>query len=297
MKVYGKILDTIPNDRIVKILTKNKIIFLYMSRKLFKDFGPYFYDKPYVFINVKDERKRYGKFLCNEITSFIKIVQNTTKDRKIFYDISLIRKGVRNLLNKKQNKIFIDLEFSLPSYHQNKSYVSEIVQYGIVIEDEEGNIILEDRSLVQPTKGYSLNKRTLKFLSKSKEDFEDAAPYIEFYQLIEKYINQYDAKIIAWGKNDILTIEQSFKINRLQPLDVRNRYINLMQVMKNYYNLKNDLGLFDTYSILSGIEQEPQSHDALEDAMIAREIFRIFKMRVNEEAEDLEQSAQLNNFS
>ena len=57
-----------------------------------------------------------------------------------------------------------------------------------------------------------------------------------------------------------------------------------MQVMKNYYNIKIDLGLFNTYQELSGVEMEEQKHDALEDAMLVREIYRIFKEKVLSEA-------------
>jgi inhibitor of KinA sporulation pathway (predicted exonuclease) len=50
-----------------------------------------------------------------------------------------------------------------------------------------------------------------------------------------------------------------------------------MQIIKNYYNSKTDLGLFNTYQKLSGADFEVQQHDALEDALMTREIFRIFK--------------------
>lgn len=285
MKLYGKIMEVIPNDRIIRVLTKKKIITLYMSRKYFRDFGPYFYDKPYVLVHLEDGKKRYGSFMAYEILSFVKIIQFKGRKRQVFYDISLIQQGVRNLIYKKQNRLFLDLEFSLPSYQYPHTHIPEIVQYGIVLEDENGNLILEDQSLVKPLRKYALNKRTYQFIKKKKEDFDSAIDYIEFYLMLAKYIEEYDAKIIAWGKNDILTLEQSFKLNRLQALDVRNRYINLMQVIKNYYNVKNDLGLFDTYQAFTGIKQEKQSHDALEDAMIAREIFKIFKERIELDSE------------
>jgi inhibitor of KinA sporulation pathway (predicted exonuclease) len=162
-------------------------------------------------------------------------------------------------------------------------HIPEIVQYGMVLEDENGDIIFEDGSLVKPLKKYSLNLRTMKFLSKSREDFDAACSYIEFYQLLERCIKENDVKIIAWGRNDILTMEQSFKLNHLKPLDIRNRYINIMQVIKNYYNYKTDLGLFNTYQMFTGEAQEKQHHDALEDALMTREIYRIFKQTVIKE--------------
>lgn len=284
MKVYGKIVKTLPKERIIKVLSKKKIHYFYMSRKLFKDFGPYFYYNPYIFVNVSAEKKQYGDYHCHEIDSFNKIVQSTKRDKVVYYNLAAIRKGVRNLLLKTKNKLFLDLEYSLPPYYQSFSHVAEIIQYGIVVEDESGNIIFEDGSLVKPQKRYSLNRRTLKFIGKKREDFNGACDYKEFYNLLKWCIEKYDAKIIAWGRNDILALENSFKINRINDLDIRNRYINFMQVMKNYYNIKIDLGLFNTYQELSGVEMEEQKHDALEDAMLVREIYRIFKEKVLSEA-------------
>ena len=284
MKIYGKIISTNPKERIIKVLGQDNIIYLYMSRRMFKDFGPYFIRKPYIFVNVNPTRKHYGIYYCYEVENFNKIVQSTKRERIIYYNIATIRKGVKRLLENTKNKLFLDLEFSLPSYFQTMQHIPEIVQYGIVVEDENGNIVFEDGSLVKPYKKYAINIRTLKFLSKSREDFDYACSYIEFYQLLERCIEEYDAKIIAWGKNDILAMEQSFKLNRLKPLDIRNRYINLMQVIKNYYNQKTDLGLFNTYQDMSGIRNEaPQIHDALEDALMAREIYRMFKNTVEKE--------------
>jgi inhibitor of KinA sporulation pathway (predicted exonuclease) len=277
MKIYGKILNTYPKDRVVKVLGNKRIFYLYMSRKLFRDFGPYFVRKPYIFVNVSVLKKKYGNFHCFEVEHFNKIVESDRREKKVYYNISTIRKGVKRLISKINNKLFLDLEFSLPSYFQTMVHIPEIVQYGMVLEDENGNLIFEDRSLVKPVKKYSLNQRTLKFLSKTREDFDQACTYIEFYQLLERCIMDHNVKIIAWGRNDILTIEQSFKLNHLKPLDIRNRYINLMQVIKNYYNSKTDLGLFNTYQKLSGEKQEVQQHDALEDALMTREIYRIFK--------------------
>lgn len=286
MKIYGKILNTFHKERVVKVLGRKRIYYLYMSRRFFKDFGPYFYNKPYIFVNTSDELNKFGDFYCYEIKSLDKVVESKFKETKVYYNIETIRKGVRRLIDGNKYKIFLDLEFSLPSYYQTRVHIPEIVQYGMVLEDEEGNIVLEDSRLVNPFRKSSLNLRTYKFLNKKKEDFETAVSYLEFYQLLETLIKEYDAKIIAWGRNDILTIEKSFELNHLKPLDIRNRYINLMQVVKNYYNYKVDLGLFNTYEKMSGIVvKEKQAHDALEDALTTREIYHMFKERVQEEVE------------
>ena len=76
-------------------------------------------------------------------------------------------------------KMFLDLEFSLPAYYQSMPHVAEIVQSGIVIEDKDGNIVFEDSNLVNPKKKYSLNSRTLKFLSRTRDEYDNAIEYIK----------------------------------------------------------------------------------------------------------------------
>ncbi len=279
MKVYGKVHNVMKKERMISIVFNNHLEFFKMTNKYMKDFKLYLYKKPYVFMDVNDDFIIYGKHRCREINHFVKIVLPARRKQDVFYDLSIIQKGVRALVNREQNRLFLDLEFSLASQATNG--ISEIVQYGIVLEDTEGNIILEDSSLVKPFHKKSLNIKTLLFLSRGLSDFENACSYIEFYQLLKNIISEYDPKIIAWGKNDILTLESSFKLNHLQPLDIRNRYMNLMHIIKNYYNYKQEKGLFSTYQEMTNCPEIEQMHDALEDALIEREIFHIFKEQIN----------------
>lgn len=280
MKVYGKIHQILKRERIISIEINSKLEFFHMTNRFMKDFKLYLFKKPYVFMDVKEEYEIYNYHRCREIDHFIKIVLPTRKGNEVFYDISVIQDGVKALINKPQHRLFIDLEFSLNS--PLSKGVSEIVQYGLILEDEDGNVILEDSSLVKPVNKKALNIKTLLFLSRSLEDFDSACDYIEFYQLLDNIIEKYNPKIYAWGQNDILALENSFKVNHLKPLDIRNRYINLMHVIKNYYSYKQEKGLFSTYQEMTNTEETSQIHDALEDALIEREIFYIFKKEINE---------------
>ena len=282
MKIHGKVIKTYPKERVIKVLCSDRIMYLHLQRKTFRDFGPYFYDYPYVFVQLKDERKLINNVLTYEVDCFRRIVQPTSRGREIYYDIHTIRKGVKSLINKPHNKLFIDLEFTMPSYYQTMPHVQEIIQYGIVVEDKEGNIVFEDSSLVKPNKPYNLNGRTLKFLSRKKSDFDNAISYNEFYKVLKDCIKEYDPKIYAWGKSDIAAIELSFNVNKVKPIDIRSKHINLMQVIKNYYNYHDEMGLFQTYQDLSNIEPEEQAHDAFEDALILREVFNLFKNKISQ---------------
>lgn len=280
MKVYGKIHQVLKRERMFSIIINTKLEYFHMTNKNMKDFKSYLFQKPYVFMEVNDDYIIHSYHKCREIDHFIKIVLPTRRGNEVFYDISVIQEGVKSLINKPQKRLFLDLEFSLVSPLSRGA--SEIVQYGLVLEDEDGNVLLEESSLVNPMNKNALNIKTLLFLSRSLEDFDNACSYIEFYQLLRNIIEQYDPKIIAWGKNDILAMESSFKVNHLKPLDIRNRYINLMQVMKNYYSYKQEKGLFSTYQEMTKTEETDQIHDALEDALIEREIFHLFKKEINE---------------
>lgn len=285
MKIHGKIIDTNPKERVIKLLCFDKIIYLYFQRKDFREFGPYFFEKPYLFVEVNEKRKKIGKHMTYEVATFLRVVQpqvrKIVRKRLVFFDMETIRKGVRNIINKPGNKMFIDLEFTMPSYYQTMAHVHEIIQYGIIIEDKSGKIVFEDSSLVKPHKPYNINGRTLKFLSLKREDFAKACVYKDFYNTLQQCLKTYNPKVYVWGRSDILAIEQSFKINNVKPLDIRKQHINLMQIIKNYYNHKDEMGLFQTYEEFSNTTLSPQQHDAFEDAMITREIFNMFKYRIN----------------
>ncbi len=279
MKIYGKIHQILKRERIISIVINSKLEYFHMTNRFMKDFKIYLFKKPYVFMEVNEEYVVHNYHKCREIDHFIKIVLPTRRGNEVFYDVSIIQDGVKSLINKPQNRLFIDLEFSMVSPLSRGA--SEIVQYGFILEDKDGNIIMEDSSLVNPQNKKALNIKTLLFLSRTLEDFESACEYIEFYQLLDNIIKEYDPKIYAWGQNDILALESSFKVNHLKPLDIRNRYINLMHVIKNYYSYKQEKGLFATYQEMTNTEETDQVHDALEDALIEREIFYLFKKDIN----------------
>ena len=285
MKIHGKVIETIPKERIVILECGKEHMYLYFQRKDFREFGPYFFDKPYLFLEVSDNKKICKNFAVHEVLQFNRVVEpsyyNKAKRRKIYFDMDTIKKGVRELINKPHNKMFIDLEFTMPAYFQTMPHVQEILQYGIIIEDKNGNVVFDKSSLVKPSRPYLLNSRTLSFLSRKRSDFDKACTYKEFYDMLKMCMREYKPKVYAWGRSDINTIEQSFTINKVKPLDIRKHHINLMQVIKNYYNLKDEMGLFQTYEEMSNKTMEPQQHDAFEDAYLTREVFKMFKETIN----------------
>ena len=279
MLIYGKVREIDKSEKIMSLVYNGNLEYFHLTNKSMKDFKGYLLKKPYVFFVVKDEYEIHNNIKCRIVDYFVKILSTGIKKNTVYYDLHEIQNGVRKIINKPQNRMFLDLEFTMSS---KKSYaVLEIIQYGFILEDADGNVITQGSSLIRPMYAGALNKRTLEFLSREQSDFDDACGYIEFYQLMEKLITEYNPKILAWGQNDRLSLEKSFKLNHLPALDIRNRYINLMQVMKNYYNYKQEMGLFNTYYEMSKKDATKQIHDALEDACFEREIFHMFKKEIN----------------
>lgn len=171
--------------------------------------------------------------------------------------------------------MFLDLEMTMQSFDSPKDFKSEIIQAGYLITDKFGNDLERKNYYIKPTLFPKLNKRTLKFLSLNEEDVNNGVSFNEFYNIFKDTLNKYNnPSIIVWGKNDILALKACYEINELEPL--KPNYINLLQVHKNYFNLKNDLGLFDAYKKYTG-EDLNQEHDALVDAFMTKNVFFEFK--------------------
>ena len=287
MRLHGKVIEILPKERVAKIRTSVQVYYLYFQRKDFKEFGPYFFEHPYIFVEVGSEKKHFDGFIALSVAMFIRVVEpqhyTFTKKRKVYFDMFDNKRSVKKLINSEHNKLFLDLEFTMPPIYQTMKTMTEIIQYGLVLVDKNGKVVLEDSSLVKPSRPYNLNKNTLRFLSLERSDFDNAISYYDFYNLMKKIMKKYNPKIYVWGNNDIFVLEQSFVYNKVSQLNVRKNHINLMNLIKNYYNEKIEKGLFQTYEEFTHTSLGVQKHDALEDALVTKEIFEIFKIKVNDE--------------
>ena len=75
MRVYGKIVDIISSERIIRVKETNRLVYLYMSRKLYKDFNQYFSLYPYVILYAVDTKRRIEDYVVYDIDHFEKIVK------------------------------------------------------------------------------------------------------------------------------------------------------------------------------------------------------------------------------
>ena len=285
----GKIRKIHTEERVFEILIKGKIEFFYLSRSQMKKFNMYLQAGLFVYFTCKTDPVIHGKFKAYEVVNFTKMISIKGNRKTVYFDIDTIKKGVASILNRKTKRMFLDMEFTMPSYDfsGDKPFVTEIIQYGILIEDEEGQVILEESSLVKPKDSSGLNARTFNFLNLQKEDFSKAITYKAFYKRIKKYMETYSPMIYVWGKNDIITLDAFYKMHSLEPVTSRKDFVNLMQLLKNYLGQKSDIGLFNALTYLDPTFDDEQDHDALEDACVTGKIYHLFKERVNKEIESL----------
>ena len=264
------------DNRLIAMKNKNKIEYFYLQNGLLKKFQRYLTTSTFIEFDYNDKLDKCANVLAYKVNFFIRIFRKVGFRREVFYDLSVIRSGVKDLLTNLDNIMFLDLEMTMQSFDSPKDFKSEIIQAGYLITDKYGNDLERKNYYIKPTLFPKLNKRTIKFLSIDDEVINNEGIsfnkfYDEFKDVLIKYNNP---SIIVWGKNDILALKSCYEINDLAPLTPN--FLNLLQVHKNYFNLKNDLGLFDAYKKYTG-EDLDQEHDALVDAFMTKNVFFEFK--------------------
>lgn len=240
--------------------------------------------------------KRFKKYLYKG--NFIKLVaEDTIEDRtnsnshlviyvseifiptkygvKYLYDKKILNKSLIEFFDSLDYKLFLDIEMTMPGFNPNPDFVPEIIQAGFFIVDKAGNIVEKYNYHVRPTKFHRINRRTRNFLHIDGAVVKNAISYYKFYNKFKQILLKYHPAILTFGKNDRLFLERSYVVNSLPSLRYISRFINLSQLIKNYYELKVDPGLFSLYEEYTGI-RNLQTHDALEDALVTFDVYNFF---------------------
>lgn len=290
--MYGTIRGFSEETRIFEMLVGNKVEFFYLTRSQFKRFKPYLNEKLVVHFACSDERKKQGDVMAYEVIHFVKILRHLPRKTVVYYDISVIKQGVRKLFNKEGYRLFLDLEFTMPphGYLHGGGFVPEIIEYGLLLEDHNGQVIRTEEGLIRPKFDMGINSRTTEFLGISEEQIKNAPHYQRFYRTFKDILCLYQPTIYVWGKNDILMLDAFYQQRKVKSLAERKSFVNLMQVIKNYYGIKTDIGLFNAYSFFHTTSPTEQDHNALNDAIATSEIFKLFQKELNTDSPTEESS-------
>ncbi len=275
---YGMIHGVIESKRLITIKSRKKINFYYMSKSMFKQFMQYFEPGIFIFMTVKIQTRYYRGFVVQNVVSIDKLLSPNKNRPTIYYDISIIKSGIKNLINQKRYRLFLDFEMSMPPYNNYQSFVSEIIQAGYILTDESGKIVEEFSSYIKPKLIPEISLRTKKFLHIVQSDVDGGKNYDDLHKKIVELQSKYNPIVYVWGKNDQLELNKLNRIHRLNNFTKTMQFIDLLSLHKMYYGLKNDLGLFNAYSAYAEkTDLDKQKHDALEDALVTKEIFYAFK--------------------
>ena len=281
--VCGTIRGFSEENRIFEIRDKNRVKFYYLSRSQYKRFKPYLNEGLVVHFTCKETRTNQSGFLVYEVVHFIKMLRHLPRKTIVYYDISTIKQGVKKIFSRDGYRLFLDLEFSMTPhvYVHGNGFVSEIIEYGLYLEDNEGNLITTEWGMIKPRHKIGINSRTIEFLKISENDLRYAPSPYKFYKKFKTLLTAYQPTIYVWGKNDISMLDSFYKENKFVKLAERKNFINLMQVIKNYYGIKTDIGLYNAYEFFNVKQPKEQDHNALNDAVATADIFKLFQKELN----------------
>ncbi len=280
-KISGRIRNVNLEERTFEILKRNKIEYFYLTRSQLLKFKNYLHPGFFVQLEYNEQKEKKGKVNSYPVIGFTKLIGISRNKRVVYFDMDTIKKGVVQVLNRYGYKMFIDLEFSMPPYNSKGHFNSEIVEYGFTIEDEQGIVVYEASSMVKINDPDGISDRTLDFLNIKKEEYNNAVEIKEFYDTLKQTIEEYNPVILVWGTNDIQMLNNFYTINNFEPLTTRASFINLMQLLKNYFGLKSDVGLFKALEYFDKDFSKEQSHDALTDALVTSQVYHYFKKYAN----------------
>lgn len=280
MIISGRIKSIDEEKRIVTIEYKGRMYACYFQRALMTHISRYLHTNRYIQLVVGDTPRMVQGVKAYTVDYVKRIMQIRYRKNIVYYDENTIKKGTKSLLNNLEYKMFLDLEMSMHPYRKDPKFVQEIIQVGYILVDSKGETIATYNEIIKPTIHHKLSKRTLKFLEITQEDVDKGLPFSDFYQHFSALVDTYDPAIIVWGKNDFLALREGYQVNNLPTLKDQTRYINILKIIKNYFHLRNDIGLFNALELFHGTALD-QSHNAYEDAYATMQIFNQFLKVVN----------------
>ena len=273
MRIRGLIYSFDLNRQTITIKYKKRLESFYFQRGLFKNFKSFLTIGEIIDLFCYDEKVIKNKQYVYQVMYINELTLITRNAKRVFYDKKLIKQSIKKFFKGLNYKLFIDTEMTMPGY-RNENFLAELIQAGFFIVDKNNNIVEEYNFHIRPSVAKYINKRTKEFLHLSSNIKKEEVSYYKFYNKFKSVINKYKPAIITFGKNDKLYLESSFKVNNL-PILPNLRFVNLAHIIKNYYNLQFDPGLFNLYEKFYN-ENRIQTHDALDDALVLKDVYDAF---------------------
>ena len=260
-------------SKVFYLILEGKKIGFYLSNRLSKVFFAYLHEGVLVDFEIQEKMKKIGHEHVYQVAYFDQII--SLNPYHVHYDLHKLRKEMQEVLVQDRYYLFIDFEMTMPGYKEI-NFKPEIIQVGYLLAKAKENPILQEGYYVAPRATTMLSKRTKRFLSLDEDKFyQEAVHYQVFYEKLRTIVKTYRPKFIIWGKNDMTALDDSYQIHDVMPLTTHEDFIDLLKLHKDYFNLKDDLGLFKAYHTYYDIAVD-QSHDAIDDAHVTKLVFDAF---------------------
>lgn len=279
MRIRGLIHMIELDNKIIGIKKYKKIEFFYFQNSQMNVFKRYLYVGNWIDLEYDEEKTtRRGPYLAYVISFVNRLEAEGLYDHIVYYDKKDITSSLYDFLGSLDNTMFLDLEMTMPPYNfKGKGFRTEVIQAGFIIFDKNGEELMRYRNFIEPMITKTLSKRAEKFLGITNEEFiENQIPYLTFYNDFKEIIEKYNPAIVVYGKNDILVLNDSYLLHNVPSLKDQTRYVNLCQLIKSHYELRNDPGLFKLFQIYYDNE-DIQVHDAFNDSEVTAKVFEAFR--------------------
>ncbi|MFW5893358.1 MAG: exonuclease domain-containing protein, partial [Bacillota bacterium] len=268
--VFGKIISIDSRRRTIDIIHRRKKKTCYFQRSHFNTFASFLRPGHFVVLKVSNPRRKRD-YKAHIVKDVKKLIQPLGGKRRVLFSTDRLKREIRAFIDGLGKKLFLDLEMSMHPYTVDKSFKQEIIQAGYILVDENDRVVREYATYIRPTRHKKLSKRTLKFLTLNQDDVDEGIPFETFYNHLRKILTDHDPAIIVWGKNDFLSLDEAYRLNNLPSLANESRFVNLLQLHKNYFRYKDDVGLKTAFTMY-GNTLKTQRHDAYEDAWMTKKI-------------------------
>ena len=266
--------------KLIGIRQYRKIKYFYFNNSQMNIFKRYLYIGNVIELDYQEDSLKIKNKIACYIVSYVDRLYAVGVKKTIYYDKSFLNKSLTSFLKTLGNYMVLDLEMTMPGFGtKGKSFRAELIQAGFILVDASGDEILRYNKYVKPTIAKTINGRAEKFLGIKKEDLDlKSISYNEFYDNFKEIYENYNPAVIIFGKNDSLVLNDSFVINEKENLNII--FENICSLIKGYYELKNDPGLFRLYQTYYDVD-ENQLHDALDDAEVTLSVYKAFLDEVN----------------
>jgi Inhibitor of the KinA pathway to sporulation, predicted exonuclease len=274
MKVQG-IIHTYDEDRrILTIKHRRHIVYYYMQNQLLKEFDKFLAPGHLISFEADAVAKVRRGIKAVQIHHFHRIKGLRYRVAKVFYDAALLQHEMLQTIVNHPAKLFLDVELSMQPYEKGVKFTQEIIQVGAVLE-VNGTVIHHYSDYIKPQVHPQLTQRTKDFLHIDESVLVHARSAEEWYQTLATWMSTYQPQIYVWGRNDFLSMDTFYRLLGKPNLTPRNRFVDIMKMIKQFRHQKNDIGLLQC-AIEMGHTVDKQVHDAFIDAQLTQFITHQF---------------------